>query len=96
MSRPSTFRRRCWTISRTCSKPAVGSMPPGCRPERGCRCWHAAQASALMQGRGMVLPEDIQSVAIPVMAHRLDAGVTPGQLGGRDLARSLLETVPVG
>ncbi len=68
----------------------------GLSPRAGLSLLHAAQASALMQGRSMVLPEDIQSVALPVMAHRLEAGVTPGQLGGRDLARNLLETVPVG
>ena len=31
-----------------------------------------------MQGRDMVLPEDIQAVAVPVMAHRLEAGHGPG------------------
>ncbi len=67
----------------------------GLSPRAGLSLLHAAQASALMQGRAMVLPEDIQEVAVPVMAHRLEAGVTPGQLGGRDLARHLLETVPV-
>ncbi len=68
----------------------------GLSPRAGLSLLHAAQASALMQGREMVLPEDIQAVAVPVMAHRLEAGVAPGQLGGRDLARHLLETVPVG
>ena len=68
----------------------------GLSPRAGLSLLHAAQASALMQGREMVLPEDVQAVAVPVMAHRLEAGVTPGQLGGRDLARHLLDTVPVG
>jgi hypothetical protein len=48
-----------------------------------------------MQGRSMILPEDIQSVAVPVMAHRLEAGTASGQLGGRELVRHLLETTPV-
>ena len=67
----------------------------GLSPRAGLSLLHAAQASALMQGRSMVLPEDIQSVAVPVMAHRLEAGTTAGQLAGRELAAHLLETVPV-
>ena len=56
---------------------------------------HAAQAWALMSGRDMVLPEDIQAVATPVMAHRLGHDRDqPGQ-SGRTMAESLLRTVPV-
>ena len=67
----------------------------GLSPRAGLSLLHAAQASALMQGRDMILPEDVQAVAIPVMAHRLEAGTAPGQLGGRELARHLIETVPI-
>lgn len=67
----------------------------GLSPRAGLALLHAAQASALMQGREMVLPEDVQSVAAPVMAHRLEAGAAPGQLSGRELVRHLLQTVPV-
>ncbi len=67
----------------------------GLSPRAGLSLLHAAQASALMQGRTLVLPEDIQAVAGPVMAHRLEAGAAPGQLGGRELVRHLIETVPV-
>ena len=50
-----------------------------------------------MQGRTMVLPEDVQGVAVPRHGpHRLEAGAAPGQLAGRELARHLLDTVPVG
>ena len=68
----------------------------GLSPRAGLSLLHASQASALMQGREMVLPEDVQSVAVSVMAHRLEAGAGPGQLAGRELARHLLATVPVG
>ena len=68
----------------------------GLSPRAGLALLHAAQASALMQARAMILPEDIQSVAIPVMAHRLEAGTAAGQRGGRDLVRYLLESTPVG
>ena len=67
----------------------------GLSPRAGLALLHASQAWALVQGREMVLPEDVQAVAIPVMAHRLESGGNPGQLAGRDLARHLVETVPV-
>jgi MoxR-like ATPase len=31
----------------------------------------AAQAQAALRGRGHVLPDDIQDVAIPILAHRI-------------------------
>jgi MoxR-like ATPase len=67
----------------------------GLSPRAGLAWLHAAQAWALTQGRHMVLPEDVQAVGIPVMAHRLEAGTASGEIGGRELARQLLETVPV-
>ena len=76
--------------------------PTGLSPRAGLALLHAAQAWARMAGRDMVLPEDVQAVAVPVMAHRLEpigaaaAGATPGHLAGRELARHLLATVAVG
>lgn len=67
----------------------------GLSPRGGLALLHAAQAWALMQGREMVLPEDIQAVAVPVMAHRLGHDLEqPGQ-SGRTLAETLLRSVPV-
>jgi hypothetical protein len=48
-----------------------------------------------MNGRDMVLPEDIQAVGIAVMAHRLGHDIEqPGQ-SGRTLADNLLHSVSV-
>ena len=67
----------------------------GLSPRAGLGLLHAAQAWALMHGRDMVLPEDIQSVGVSVMAHRLGHDLEqPGQ-SGRSLAQSLLSSVPV-
>ena len=67
----------------------------GLSPRAGLALLRASQAWALMQGRGMVLPEDLQAVGVAVMAHRLGEDLqTPGE-SGRALARSLLKTVPV-
>jgi len=67
----------------------------GLSPRAGLALLHASQAWALMHGRDMVLPEDIQALGIAVMAHRLGHDIEqPGQ-SGRTLADNLLHTVPV-
>jgi MoxR-like ATPase len=67
----------------------------GLSPRAGLALLHASQAWALMNGRDMVLPEDIQAVGVAVMAHRLGYDIEqPGQ-SGRTLADNLLHSVPV-
>lgn len=70
--------------------------PTGLSPRAGIALLRAAQAWAMMSGREMVLPEDVQAVAPPVMAHRLEIGGEEGQLGGRALVRHLLASIAVG
>ena len=67
----------------------------GLSPRGGLALLHASQAWALMQGRDMVLPEDIQVVGIPVMAHRLGHDIEQPGESGRGLAETLLRSVPV-
>jgi MoxR-like ATPase len=67
----------------------------GLSPRAGLALKHASQAWALMNGREMVLPEDIQAVGVAVMAHRLGHDIEqPGQ-SGHILADALLRNVPV-
>lgn len=67
----------------------------GLSPRAGLALLHASQAWAMMNGRDMILPEDIQTVGIAVMAHRLGHDIEqPGQ-SGRTLADALLRSVPV-
>src|SRR5881296_2650379 len=67
----------------------------GLSPRAGLALLHASQAWALMNGRDMVLPEDIQAIGIAVMGHRLGHDIEqPGQ-SGRTLADNLLHSVPV-
>src|ERR671934_502828 len=64
----------------------------GLSPRAGLALLHASQAWALMHGRDMVLPEDIQAVGIAVMGHRLGHDIEqPGQ-SGRTLADTLLRS----
>ncbi len=63
---------------------------------RGALCLvHASQAWALLQKRPMVLPEDVQAIAIPVMSHRLNpVDDLSGETGTR-LAEDILSAVRV-
>ena len=67
----------------------------GLSPRAGLALLHASQAWALMHGREMVLPEDIQAVGIAVMAHRLGHDIEQPGHSGRTLADNLLHSVPV-
>ena len=67
----------------------------GLSPRAGLALLRASQAWALMQGRTMVLPEDLQAVGVAVMAHRLGEDLQTQGESGRALALSLLRTVPV-
>lgn len=68
---------------------------PGLSPRAGLALLRGARAWALMQGREMVLPEDVQAIGVPVMAHRLASERDDRTDDGRALARSLLEEVAV-
>jgi MoxR-like ATPase len=67
----------------------------GLSPRAGLALLHAAQAWALMQGRDMVLPEDIQAVGKSVMAHRLGRDLESSGDEGKPLAENLLREVAV-
>ena len=60
--------------------------------------YRAAQAAALVAGRGYVVPDDVKSLAVPVLAHRV---ITKGYLHGDQreaveaLIERLVEDVPV-
>jgi MoxR-like ATPase len=59
----------------------------GLSPRAGLALLAASRAWALMDGRAMVLPEDVQAVGMAVMGHRLT--------GGLDTAESLLAETAV-
>ena len=43
----------------------------GASPRATVALYRAAQAAALLDGRAFVLPDDVKSVAVAVLAHRL-------------------------
>jgi MoxR-like ATPase len=72
-----------------------GHFEAGLSPRAGIALLRAAQAWALLHGRGGVLPEDVQAVLKPVAGHRLQPreAVEGGQRP--DLDRLLLHAVPL-
>jgi MoxR-like ATPase len=67
----------------------------GLSPRAGLALLRASQSWALMHGRDMVLPEDVQAVAVSVMSHRLGHDIEQPGESGRSLAQSLLRSVAV-
>lgn len=67
----------------------------GLSPRAAIGFLNAARAWAFLQGRDMVLPEDIQAVGVAVMSHRLNPGADlTGKTGAR-LAEEILANVSV-
>lgn len=57
---------------------------------------HASQAFAWLDGRTYVVPEDVKTVAVPVMAHRLVLSRGYGStVTGEDRIREILQNIPV-
>ena len=69
----------------------------GGSPRASRALYRGAKAMAAMAGRGYATPDDVQRLAVPVLAHRLvltSEARMSGQ-GADQLVSSLLETVPV-
>jgi len=67
----------------------------GLSPRAGLALLRAARAWALIQGRQAVIPEDLQTIFPATVGHRL-SGVDEGEpLGGDELARRLIQSVPI-
>jgi MoxR-like ATPase len=72
----------------------TGDFAEGLSPRAGLALLHAAQAWALLAGRAMVLPEDVQAVAPHVIGHRLQ--LAQEAAGGWAAAvERLLRAVPI-
>jgi MoxR-like ATPase len=65
----------------------------GLSPRAGLALLGAARAWALLEGRDMVLPEDVQAVAPSVMGHRLP--VAEGRANSTTLVAELIQSVAI-
>jgi MoxR-like ATPase len=64
----------------------------GLSPRAGLAWLRAARARALIDGRDHVLPDDLQAIAVPVLAHRLQPRAGAGR-GRAAQVRAMLESV---
>jgi MoxR-like ATPase len=69
----------------------------GASPRSTLHLVRAARAQAALSGRDFVVPDDIHSIAIPVLAHRLvlTAESQAARRSPADMIRGLLQRVPV-
>lgn len=70
----------------------------GLSPRAGLALLRASQAWALLAGRKLVLPEDVQAIAPSVVGHRLRAVASSQKNGGGkilDVAQELIVNVPI-
>ena len=77
---------------------AVRSHPEvrlGASPRASITLLHAARAQAVMSARGFVSPDDVKSVAAPVLSHRLVLSGGPDLHAAATLVRGVVDRVPV-
>lgn len=70
-------------------------QPHGLSPRASLGLLHAAQAHAFLEGRSFVSPDDVQSVAVAVMSHRLVSGDEIRAHIGSERAQTILHSVKV-
>jgi MoxR-like ATPase len=74
-----------------------GLFAEGMSPRAAIALLQAARAWAALEGRNHALPEDVQAVLVPVVAHRLrpQKSASGSALGNRELVTQLMKSVPV-
>ncbi len=74
-----------------------GIFAEGLSPRATIALLQAARAWAAMEGRNHVIPEDVQAVLVPVVAHRLRAlkSIAGNALSSRDMVLQLMKSVSV-
>jgi MoxR-like ATPase len=65
----------------------------GASPRAGLMLLRAAKAHAMMQGRDHALPDDVQALAQPVLAHRLMMAPEYPRAGARDVIADAVSSV---
>ena len=76
---------------------ANGRLALGASPRSGIALLRVAKARALAEGRDYVMPEDVQALAVPVLAHRLILAPEARSAGAEagEIVRESVESTPV-
>ena len=61
-----------YVVARARGDPRHPLSETGASPRAGLQLLGAARARAALQGRDFVLPDDVQALAAPVLAHRIE------------------------
>jgi MoxR-like ATPase len=74
-----------------------GYIQNGASPRATINLAIAARASAFLQGRGYVTPQDVKSLAIDVLRHRVMVSyeAEAENITSEDIVNKILETLPV-
>jgi MoxR-like ATPase len=74
------------------------SLKVGCSPRGTLILFRTTQAHAFVEGRDYAIPEDVKSVAVPTLAHRLGLETKAKYAGilKEDVVREILDRVPIG
>ena len=67
----------------------------GLSPRAALAVLHAARTWALMDGRGHVVPEDVQAILPGVVSHRLAVTGEVNRVNGADVAEHLISQVAI-
>lgn len=67
----------------------------GLSPRAGLALVRASKTWAMLHGRAMVLPDDVQAVGPAIMAHRLNRSDENDRHRGHELALEILKAIPV-
>jgi MoxR-like ATPase len=66
----------------------------GASPRAGLMLLRAAKARAMMHGRDHALPDDVQALAVPVLAHRIVLAPEASRTRPRDVITDAVSAVP--
>ncbi|MFC6285597.1 AAA family ATPase [Nocardioides sp. GCM10027113] len=86
-----------YTVALAAATRRSGELTLGASPRSTLHLVRAAKAMAAMQGRDYVLPDDVRTLAQPVLAHRLLPSVEAAMSGRSTAAilETILDAVPV-
>jgi MoxR-like ATPase len=85
-----------YMVDLVASTRASGKTQVGASPRGSLALFKLARCRAVLDGRGYVTPDDVKSVAVPALAHRLTLKpeLWVQRLRPEDVVRQCLETVP--
>ena len=85
------------SVELTAATRQIPEIRLGASPRSTLHLVRAARAQAALSGRDFVVPDDLHSVAVPVLAHRLvlTTEAHAARRSATDVVRSVLHRVPV-